>query len=485
MTEWYKNFPYFRETSPPLVKDQFVIPLLILFVTDVIVLAGSCLLAYAIRFYSFLFLYYPPPDPPYIPSMFNYVCLSVMIAVMGTFVFERFGLYQRRIGLDRNVQSITLVIAVLVTFIFVMALLFNYRQFSYSRLTVAMAIPVSCIGIMLVRDMLKQAQFFMIRHGIGFRKTILIGPDWRCIQTLEDLHKHHGSQYQILGYVTTGEPALEENIYLPCLAPINRLNDVLSSQEIDNVIIAVPPRDHREILDIIGTCKEHKVSYQVIPELFDHVTQKVSVEEIDMLPSIMFGESNLNSTGMMIKRAMDIVISLTAIIISFPIIALLALLVRMDSSGEIFYVQERISNNGKKFRIYKLRSMVNNAEKDSGPVWAKANDPRTTRFGRFIRRYNLDELPQFINVLKGDMSIVGPRPERPYFVDKFKDEIPLYMRRHMVKTGITGWAQVHGLRGDTPVNERTQYDLYYVKNWSVLLDIKIMWKTLWSFKNAY
>lgn len=485
MTEWYRTFPYFRDYSPPLVKDQYIIPLLILFITDVLVLVGSCLTAYAIRFYSPLFLYYPPPDPPYIPSLFNYLFLSFMIAGMGTFVFERFGLYQRRIGLDRNVQSITMVIAILVTYIFVMALLFNYRQFSYSRLTVAMAIPISCIGIMLVRDILKQAQFYLIRHGLGFRKTVLIGPDWRCNQVLKDLHTYHGSLYQIIGYVSTDEPTMEENPYLPCLAPQNRLSSVLANQEIDHVIIAVPPDDHRQVLDIINICKEHNTKFQAIPEVFDHVTKKVSVEEIDMLPSIMFGETSLNHTGLMIKRAMDIVISLTAIVISFPIIALLAFLVRLDSSGEIFYVQERISNNGKKFRIYKLRSMVNNAEKDSGPVWATANDPRTTRFGRFIRRYNLDELPQFINVLQGDMSIVGPRPERPYFVDKFKDEIPLYMRRHMVKTGITGWAQVHGLRGDTPVNERTQYDLYYVKNWSVLLDIKIMWKTLWSFKNAY
>lgn len=485
MTEWYRTFPYFRESSPPLIKDQYIIPLLILFFTDVMVLVGSCLAAYAIRFYSPLYLSYPPPEPAYIPSLFNYTCLSFMIATMGVFVFERFGLYQRRIGLDRNAQSITLIIAILVTYIFVMALLFNYRQFSYSRLTVAMAIPISCVGIMVVRDILKQTQFFMIRHGIGFRKTILIGPDWRCDEVLKDLHTYHGSQYQIIGYISTEEPTRSENPYLPCLAPLHRLKEVLSNHEVDNVIVALMPEDHRQVLDIMDTCKERNIKYQVIPEVFDHVSKKVSVEEVDMLPSIMFGESNLNHTGLMIKRAMDIVISLTAIVVSFPIIALLAFLVRLDSSGEIFYVQERISGNGKKFRIYKLRSMVNDAEKDSGPVWAKANDPRTTRFGKFIRRYNLDELPQFINVLKGEMSIVGPRPERPYFVDKFKDEIPLYMRRHMVKTGITGWAQVHGLRGDTPVNERTQYDLYYVKNWSVLLDIKIMWKTLWSFKNAY
>ncbi len=485
MTEWYRTFPYFRDTNPPIVRDQFVIPLLILFITDIAVMVGSCLLAYSVRFYSPLFIYYPPPDPPYIPVLFNYVCLAFLVAAMAVFVFERFGLYQRRIGLDRNAHSITMIIAIIVTYIFVMALLFNYRQFSFSRLTIAMAIPLSCFGILLVRDLLKQAQFFMIRHGIGFQKTILIGPDYRCSEILEKLHEYHGSQYQIIGYVSTESPSLAENPYLPCLAPIDRLDAVLNREDIDHVIIAMPPEDHRVILNVMDTCKEKKKMCQVVPELFDHVSTKVSVEEIDMLPSIVFEETNLNSTGMIIKRGMDIVISLMAIVISFPIIALLAILVRLDSSGNIFYVQERISNNGKKFRIYKLRSMVNDAEANSGPVWATANDPRTTRFGRFIRKYNLDELPQFINVLKGDMSIVGPRPERPYFVDKFKDQIPLYMRRHMVKTGITGWAQVHGLRGDTPVDERTEYDLYYVKNWSVLLDLKIMWKTLWSFKNAY
>jgi len=164
------------------------------------------------------------------------------------------------------------------------------------------------------------------------------------------------------------------------------------------------------------------------------------------------------------------------------------ILVKIDSRGPIFYLQERIGMDGEIFRVIKFRSMKTDAEKQSGPVWAKKDDPRTTRVGKFLRRFSLDELPQLFNVLKGDMSIVGPRPERPYFVEQFKKEIPKYLDRHRVKTGMTGWAQVNGLRGNAPIVQRTQYDLYYIENWSLAFDIKIILKTIYAVlfgKDAY
>ncbi|MBZ0255176.1 sugar transferase, partial [bacterium] len=254
---------------------------------------------------------------------------------------------------------------------------------------------------------------------------------------------------------------------------------------IDQVVITMPPEDHREILEIMSLCGQYNTPYRMTPELYDLLAQRVQVEEIEEMPALLFDESPLIGGGRLLKRSCDVIISSLAIIVASPLMLFIAALIRFDTRGPVFYVQERVGNDGRRFNIFKFRSMVDKAEQESGPIWATSNDPRTTIIGRFLRKYNLDELPQFFNVLRGDMSLVGPRPERPYFVNKFKGEIPNYMRRHMVKTGITGWAQVNGWRGDTSVGKRTEHDLYYVKNWSLFLDIKIILKTLVSFKNAY
>jgi exopolysaccharide biosynthesis polyprenyl glycosylphosphotransferase len=179
-----------------------------------------------------------------------------------------------------------------------------------------------------------------------------------------------------------------------------------------------------------------------------------------------------------VKRAIDVALSVAAMVVIAVPAALIALLVKVTSRGPVFYSQERMGLDGKAFTVYKFRSMPINAETGSGPVWASDDDPRVTRLGKWLRRFDLDELPQFWNVLKGDMSIVGPRPERPFFVEQFKHRIPQYMLRHKVKAGITGWAQVNGWRGNTSLEKRIEYDLYYIENWSVTLDIKIMWLTV-------
>ncbi len=449
------------------------------------VFSGSMLGAYYIRFHSFLYEWFPPTPPPYIPELYPYFSLSLIIGVIGCLIFERFGLYERRVGLDRYVPPGSLILAILVSYIFLMALLFNYRGFSYSRFTVGLAVPISCVGIIFAYYMLKRAQFLMIRNGIGFQKTILIGPAWRCEEINAKLQQHHGSKFQILGYINTENKKTEATPLIPYLGSISQFIEIFKKGMIDNVIIAMPPKDHGEIIKIIHLCTDNKIPYRIVPEIFDLLSLRIQVDEFDRLPTILFGETPLYGFGQMVKRLMDIIVSGVALTITGPLMMLVAILIKLDTRGPVFYVQERVGNDGRKFLIYKFRSMIDEAEKGTGPKWATSNDPRTTRIGRFIRRYNLDELPQFVNVLRGDMSVVGPRPERPYFVNKFKEEIPHYMRRHMVKSGITGWAQVNGLRGDTSVVERTQYDLYYVENWSFLFDLKILLKTLVSFKNAY
>jgi exopolysaccharide biosynthesis polyprenyl glycosylphosphotransferase len=250
-------------------------------------------------------------------------------------------------------------------------------------------------------------------------------------------------------------------------------------------VVAPNGEEYNTLLRVIRECRSRGIRFEMVPELFEAMALHMDVEELGYAPIIALGETPLEGPARFTKRIMDLVIALVALVVSAPIMALIAALIKLDSKGTVLFVQERVGNDGQTFRMYKFRSMVQDAEANTGPVWATADDPRRTKVGKWIRRYNLDELPQLLNVVLGDMSIVGPRPERPYFVNKFKESIPRYMRRHMVKSGITGWAQVNGLRGDTSVLERTFYDIYYVENWSLLFDLRILWRTLLSFKNAY
>src|SRR4051812_47699907 len=232
------------------------------------------------------------------------------------------------------------------------------------------------------------------------------------------------------------------------------------------------------MLALIEATNRAGVDIHVVPDLLQFVALRARLENLDGVPIISLNDVPLRGFNSLLKRALDIGISAVALGFMAPFLGLIALIIRRSSPGPVFYKQERMGLDGKAFNVYKFRSMHMGAEDETGPVWARDDDPRATKIGRMLRRFDLDELPQFWNVLRGDMSIVGPRPERPYFVEQFKHRIPQYMLRHKVKSGITGWAQVNGWRGNTSLEKRIEYDLYYIENWSVALDIKIMWLTL-------
>jgi Undecaprenyl-phosphate glucose phosphotransferase len=232
------------------------------------------------------------------------------------------------------------------------------------------------------------------------------------------------------------------------------------------------------MLTIIDQTSREVVDVRVVPDLLQFIALRARLEDLDGIPMIAINDVPLQGFNSVLKRLTDIVISAVALAVLAVPMAIIAILVKLTSSGPVFYRQERMGLDGKAFTVYKFRSMYCGAEDVTGPVWARDDDPRATPIGRYLRAFDLDELPQFWNVLKGDMSIVGPRPERPYFVEQFKQRIPQYMLRHKVKAGITGWAQVNGWRGNTSLEKRIEYDLYYIENWSVSLDLKIMWLTV-------
>jgi len=256
------------------------------------------------------------------------------------------------------------------------------------------------------------------------------------------------------------------------------LAELIDQHEVDEVIIALPEASHDDLLDIISMCEVHHATVRIFPDLFQIIASELRISDLDGLPLLTVRDIALRGWNLTLKRGMDLVFSAIGLVMLSPLLMLIALIVRLESKGPVFYCQERVGLDGKPFAMIKFRSMRIDAEAATGPVWAVEDDPRRTKSGKFLRESSLDEFPQLINVLLGDMSLVGPRPERPVFVDQFKRFVPRYMERHKEKAGITGWAQVNGLRGDTSIVERTKYDLYYIENWSLLFDLKILLRTL-------
>ena len=263
---------------------------------------------------------------------------------------------------------------------------------------------------------------------------------------------------------------------------------LVDKYSIDEVWIALPLRAETRIKEVLHELRNSTVDIRFVPDIFNLSLINHSISEIAGLPVLNLSESPMHGINWVVKNLEDKLLSIFILLIVSPVMLLIALGVKLSGPGPIFYRQERVSWNGKPFMMLKFRSMPVEVEKQSGPVWARRGEDRATKFGSFLRKTSLDELPQFLNVLKGDMSIVGPRPERPIFVSEFKDKIPDYMKKHLVKAGITGWAQVNGWRGNTDLSSRIKYDLHYIENWSLWFDLKIIALTLFygfMHKNAY
>jgi exopolysaccharide biosynthesis polyprenyl glycosylphosphotransferase len=284
--------------------------------------------------------------------------------------------------------------------------------------------------------------------------------------------------YDVVGVINGGGD-VSSVLGVPVLGQAEDLPELIANLSIDEVIIAIPEKGHREAVRIISYCERGRVSIKVFPDIFQFVTKDAGIDDLGGLPLLTVRDSALRGYMMIVKRFMDFAGAMFGLIVLAPLLLLVAVAIKLESPGPAFFVQTRMGLDGKPFRMLKFRSMRSDAEKD-GPAWTVDNDPRQTRLGRLLRQIDVDEFPNLINVLIGEMSLVGPRPEQPYYVAEFRNTVPRYMDRHREKAGMTGWAQVNGLRGDTSIIERTKYDLWYTENWSILLDIKILLRTAWQ-----
>jgi Undecaprenyl-phosphate glucose phosphotransferase len=282
-----------------------------------------------------------------------------------------------------------------------------------------------------------------------------------------------------VGYLDDGLPVGERIEGREVLGGLEAVTRVLADYRVDQIFLALPLDAHNDVLKVLNAIEGELLDVKMVPDVLQFVTLRAAVEELEGLPVISLAQSPITGWARVLKRGTDLVLAAAGLIVLSPILGALALLIRLSSTGPVLYRQERTGLDGRTFDILKFRTMPEDAEAETGPVWAPRGDRRPTRLGRLLRRFSLDELPQLWNVLRGDMSLVGPRPERPFFVHQFKTRIPQYMLRHKVKAGLTGWAQVNGLRGNTSLEKRIEYDLYYIQNWSLALDVKILILTLY------
>jgi exopolysaccharide biosynthesis polyprenyl glycosylphosphotransferase len=303
------------------------------------------------------------------------------------------------------------------------------------------------------------------------------------VRVADLLDRRYGSGVEVVGFLDKeplarvgGAPGSEA----PVLGSSYDLGRVIREHGIDRVVVAFSTAPHRRVLEIIWECDRHGVEVSVVPRLFEAITVQSRVENVFGTPLMHLDRIRLAGRRTLLKRAFDLVAASVGLIAISPVLLVVAAMVKLDSPGPILFAQQRVGCDGKRFTLYKFRSMRADAERIG--TWTREDDPRQTRVGRFIRAWNLDELPQLVNVLKGDMSLVGPRPEQPSYVELFEQSVYRYTHRHRVKSGITGWAQVNGLRGDTSIEDRVLYDNFYIENWSFWLDLKILFLTFFKPK---
>ena len=363
----------------------------------------------------------------------------------------------------------------------------NAVDVDYPRSMVIYAWGLTILLVAVGRNLHRTVQRALQRRGYGEERVLIIGTGEVGQMIQQKIQHSPGMGYKVVGFVTNGSTR-QSVMDVPVLGHLADLPAIIQQHDVSEVIIGLPDATRQELLSIISLCERGRVSIKIFPDVFQIMATEVNIGHLNGLPLLTVRDVALRGWRLTLKRTVDVIGSAIGLIFFSPLLLLTAILIKLESRGPVFYAQKRMGLDAKSFPCLKLRSMRQDAEAETGPVWASKDDPRRTRIGAFIRRFSIDEFPQLINVLLGQMSLVGPRPERPVFVEHFRRSIPRYMDRHREKAGITGWAQVNGLRGDTSIIERTKYDLWYIENWSLWLDFKIILRTVFnvlSDRHAY
>ena len=437
-------------------------------ISDAVWISAAWVLAYKLRFESGWIELKGGIQP-----FEKYIALLPLVIILWVVLFSSQGLYGSNKVLRRTHEALLTLKAHFLAWVILLALASLITEYKYSRSTLGLFGVLGGVLLIGSRLTIRNAIRSLREFGVGAQRTLIVG---------------EGSSASMVAERIRNFPELGSYLVATQPGTLPDLRETLKKENIHEVIFALPRAQSAELDRLLSQVHEETIDIRVIPDLNEYIRLGCQIEDFDGIPMVSVNDSPLDGWGSSLKRLTDITLSALGLLILSPLLILIGIAVKLSSPGPVFYRQERMGLDGETFGMLKFRSMRVDAEKESGPVWARSGDDRRTWLGSFLRSTSIDELPQLWNVFKGDMSLVGPRPERPFFVDKFRTEIPGYMLRHKVKAGITGWAQVNGWRGDTSLTRRIECDLYYIRHWSYWLDWKILCLTLWRgfiHKNAY
>ncbi len=416
----------------------------------------------------------------------NFV-ISLVIFIFWFFLFFFFGLYRSWYAQSRFDEFVaifkTISIGAFIGFLMTMDVRVDLSSTPrVSRVVYIVYWVMLIFWVSTGRVLLRTLQRKMLELGIGRRNTLIVGWNSKAHELYDSVREHRALGYEVVGFIDVDKKSLDESYKnTPVLGAIKNINRVIEENGIEEILIALKGSSQKKVIEVLSQCGDLPVRLKVLPDLYDIVMGYGRTDQLYGFPLIEIMPQMMPEWEHKIKRLIDVSFSLMVLILFSPFWILLSILIKLDSPGSVLFRQKRVGKDGKIFTVFKFRSMVHKAEKGTGPVWAGKRDPRITRVGAVMRKLRLDEIPQFLNVLNNDMSLVGPRPERPYFVDRLKRKIPLYTRRLRVQPGITGWAQIKGGYDETleNVRKKLEFDLFYIENMSLRMDFKILLNTIY------
>ncbi len=467
-----------RNAAGNTERADFVIPLLLVLL-DAVAIEAAFLASYALRFHSRLFdaLGFLQENAP---PIHGYVLGSLVVIVVWLMLFNSRHMYGARRNVTLADELLNTVRVVSLGMLIVMSAAFFYRDFSYSRVVFGLLWGTAIVFIFAGRVCVRVYERSLYRRGRHLQSAVIFGNNRIAGETYQRLNHHASFGIAIAGYFADvpaehSEPLSEA----PYLGTLQAAPAFIREHRIRLGFIALQFHEHDDFLDLVSGCEGVNIEFMMVPDMLGVLTSQVKVRELEGIPFLRIKGIPLTAWGRVTKRLFDIAVSGLTLLLLSPLLLVVAAAIKMDSRGSVLFRQQRVGLDGRPFTMYKFRSMREGSEKfDVQAGLGVRHDPRRTRIGKLLRSTSLDELPQLLNVLKGEMSLVGPRPERSSFVQEFGAVVPKYLDRHRVKTGVTGWAQVNGLRGDTSIEERVKYDLYYIENWSLAFDIKILLRTI-------
>ncbi len=422
-------------------------------------------------------------------SFWTYMYALLFIVPAYLILYSLCQLYTSRRVQRFRVEFTNIIKANVLGLLVFLTVLYIIKQTHFSRTMLFIFFITNIILAMMVRGMIYLLLFSLRRGGYNIKHVLLVGFSETAKAYIDRVLVYREWGYEVHGILDDNAGPEENYKGISVIGRIDSLKEYLDSNNFDEIAITLKIDEYSKLRDIVNICEKTGVHTQFIPDYNNIIPTRPYTEDLMGMPVINIRYVPLSNTFYsLIKRVMDVIISLTGILITSPLMVCIAVIIKTTSKGPLIYKQERVGLHNKSFMMYKFRSMRVQEAGDEKKAWTTKNDPRVTAVGKFIRRTSIDELPQLFNILKGDMSVVGPRPERPFFVEKFKEEIPRYMIKHQVRPGLTGWAQVNGYRGDTSIKKRIEYDLFYIENWTLGFDIKIMFLTIFKGlinKNAY